>query len=63
MRIDRKKLLLKMLDIDLNVQNLASKSGVSRVTISNIKCGKSCSNETASKIAKALGCKVEDLID
>lgn len=63
MRIDRKKLLSKMIDTELNVQGLAASSNVSRVTISNIKCGKSCSEQTVAKIAQALGCAIDDLID
>lgn len=54
MRIDRKKLINRMLDCNMNVKHLAEASGVSRVTVSNIKCGKSCSQETISKIAVAL---------
>lgn len=54
MRIDRKKLINRMLDCNMNVKQLAEASGVSRVTVSNIKCGKSCSQETISKIAVAL---------
>lgn len=57
MRIDRKKLINRMLDCNMNVKQLAEASGVSRVTVSNVKCGKSCSEETVSKIAGAL--KVE----
>lgn len=54
MRIDRKKLINRMLDCNMNVKQLAEASGVSRVTVSNVKCGKSCSEETVSKIAVAL---------
>lgn len=63
MRIDRKKLVLTMMDKNQNVLQLAEKSGVSRVTISGVKCGKSCSKTTAEKIAKALNVPVENLIE
>jgi len=63
MRIDRKKLLITMLDQDKNVLQLAEKSGVSRVTISNVKCGKSCSADTVKKIANALNAPVESLVE
>lgn len=63
MRIDRKKLIIAMLDNDQTVVQLAKASGVSRVTISNVKCGKSCSNATAEKIAKALNVPVSDIIE
>lgn len=63
MRINRKKLITAMLDNDQTVIQLAKASGVSRVTISNVKCGKSCSNATAEKIAKALNVPVSDIIE
>lgn len=63
MRINRKKLIIAMLDNDQTVIQLAKASGVSRVTISNVKCGKSCSNATAEKIAKALNVPVSDIIE
>ena len=63
MRINRKKLIIAMLDNDQTVIQLAKGSGVSRVTISNVKCGKSCSNATAEKIAKALNVPVSDIIE
>lgn len=63
MRINRKKLIIAMLDNDQTVIQLAKASGVSRVTISNVKCGKSCSNATAEKIAKALNVLVSDIIE
>ncbi len=63
MRINRKKLIIAMLDKDQTVIQLAKASGVSRVTISNVKCGKSCSNATAEKIAKALNVPVSDIIE
>lgn len=62
-RINRKKLIIAMLDNDQTVIQLAKASGVSRVTISNVKCGKSCSNATAEKIAKALNVPVSDIIE
>lgn len=63
MRIDRKKLIVAMLDTNQNVLQLSQASGISRVTVSGVKCGKSCSKETAEKIAKALNVSVENLIE
>lgn len=63
MRIDRKKLVVAMLDRNQTTLQLAEKSGVSRVTISGVRCGKSCSKSTAEKIAKALNVPVENLIE
>lgn len=55
MRIDRVKFAAALAREDLNVKRLAEKSGVSRVTITSIKTGKSCSKETADKLAAILG--------
>lgn len=63
MRIDRKKLIVAMLEKNQNVLRLAQSSGVSRVTISGVKNGKSCSPSTAVKLAKALNVPVETLIE
>ena len=62
-RINIKKLIILMYEHGLNNQQLANKSNVSRVTVSNIKCGKSCSSETVFKIAEALDISIDDLIE
>ncbi|WP_286080135.1 helix-turn-helix transcriptional regulator [Parablautia intestinalis] len=63
MRIDRVKLAAELARQDLTQKRLAELSGVSRVTIGNIKAGKSCSDEVGQKIAKALGVKTEKIIE
>lgn len=55
MRIDRERLVLAMLRADLNNNQLAQRAGLSRVTVSAVKQGKTCSNETAKKLAAVLG--------
>lgn len=55
MRIDRVKFAAALARADLNVKQLAERSGVSRVTISSVKTGKSCSKDTADKLARVLG--------
>lgn len=55
MRIDRVKFVAAMARAELKVCELAEKSGVSRPTITNIRSGKSCSPETARKLAAVLG--------
>lgn len=55
MRIDRVKFAAAMARLDLNGKQLVEKSGVSRVTVSAVKGGKSCSKETAEKLAAVLG--------
>ncbi|MBE5980337.1 MAG: helix-turn-helix transcriptional regulator [Paenibacillaceae bacterium] len=55
MRVNRKKLLLTMLDLDMKVGQLVEKSGLSRCTVSAVRSGKTCSLETVQKLAQALG--------
>ena len=55
MRIDRVKLIAEMAQKDLTVKRLSELSGVSRLTITSMRGGKSCSKETAEKLAAVLG--------
>lgn len=55
MRIDRVALTAEMARRDMNQKRLAELSGVSRVTLSAVKGGKSCSADTAHKLAAVLG--------
>ena len=63
MRINRKKLLVAMLDANLNQKQLAELVGVSRATINNVSCGRSCSDKTAYGIANALRIELKQIID
>lgn len=54
-RVDRVIFAAALARADLNVKQLAERSGVSRATITSIKSGKSCSQETANKLAAVLG--------
>lgn len=55
MRIDRVEFAAALARADLNVKQLAEKSGVSRVTITAVKSGKSCSKNTADRLTAVLG--------
>ena len=55
MRIDRIKFAAAMARADLNGLQLAEKAGVSRGTITAVRTGKSCSKDTAMKLAAVLG--------
>lgn len=59
-RINRVAFAAALARADLTVNRLAELSGVSRVTISSVKSGKSCSKDTADKLARILG---RDIID
>jgi len=54
-RIDRVEFATALARADLNVKRLAEESGVSRATITAVKTGKSCSKDTAEKLAAVLG--------
>ena len=55
MRINREALAAAMIRLDLNGNRLAEKAGVSRGTVTAVRSGKSCSTETARKLASVLG--------
>lgn len=55
MRIDRVKFAAALARADLNGNQLAEKAGVSRGTVTAVRTGKSCSKETADKLAAVLG--------
>lgn len=62
-RLDRIKFNMEMLKQNMTQGELAEKTGISRATICYIANGKSCSNETAEKIAKALDVDVTEIIE
>ena len=55
MRIDRVAFAAALARKDITCKRLAELSGVSRVTITSVKTGKSCSRITAEKLAAVLG--------
>ena len=63
MRIDRVKLIAEMARRDVTSTRLAEAAGVSRVTVSALRCGKTCTAETAGKIARALGVDVAEIME
>lgn len=63
MRIDRKKLVLAMMDADLNTKQVAVKANLSRATVSAVKNGRSCSEQTAIRIAAALQMDLKKLVE
>ena len=63
MRIDRIKLIAEMARKDLTVKALAEKALVSRMTVSALRCGKSVNENSARRVAQALGVDVADLLD
>lgn len=54
-RVDRVALIAEMARRDISCNRLVELSGVSRVTVTAVRNGKSCSKETAEKLAAVLG--------
>lgn len=63
MRIDRVKLIAEMARRDLKVNELAELAGVSRVTITSMRSGKSCSKNSVLHVARALGVDVNEIME
>ncbi len=64
MKIDNNKFEIAMANACFTAENLAKQTGIAQVTIARIKKGTQQPRPaTVGKIAKALNCKVEDLID
>ena len=61
MRIDRVAFAVAATRADMNMTQIAERSGLSRATISAIRGGKTCAPNTAAKIAAVLGISVADL--
>lgn len=52
-----------MMDADLNTKQVAEKAKVSRATVSAVKNGRSCSEQTAIRIAAALQVDLKKLVE
>lgn len=63
MKIDSAKLAAELTRKHITQKQLAEKAGIARVTVCNIKCGKTCSNLVGNAIANALGVPLEELLE
>ena len=63
MKLDPVKLAAELTRQHLTQKELAEKARISRVTVSSIKCGKTCTDAIGNAIAKALGVDVKDLLE
>lgn len=63
MRLDRIKLIAEMTRKNWTTIKLSELSGVFKQTISYIRQGKACSEETGQKIVDALGIPLENLLE
>ena len=55
MRISRERFAAAMARLDITGNGLAELAGVSRGTVTAVKSGKSCSAQTANKLAAIVG--------
>lgn len=63
MRIDRIKFITELAKQDLKLIELSKRIGVNRVTLSNIKNGKSCREDIAIKIANGLNVELNKILE
>ena len=63
MRIDRVKLIAEMARRDMRVQELVDKATVSRATVTALRGGKSCNENSIRRVAHALDIPVESLLE
>lgn len=63
MRIDRVKLIAEMARQNVRIKDLSEKALVSRVTLTAMRGGKSCSTNSARRVAQALGVPLESLLE
>lgn len=63
MRIDRVKLIAEMARQEIGVAELAEKANVSRCSITAMRGGKSCRENTIKHVCSALGVSVEFLLE
>lgn len=63
MRVNRVKLISLMAEKNIKNNELANYSGLARATISAVRGGKSCTADTAAKIAKALNVPLEEIAE
>lgn len=61
MELDRAKVIYEMARNDVSCKELVQKTGLSRLTITNVRNGKRCAKSTATAIANAIGVEISDL--
>ena len=62
MRVDRIRFAAELARAETTITALAQKAGLSRATITAVRSGKSCSRDTAEKIASGLGIGIEKML-
>ena len=63
MKLDRVKLITEMARNGVSCKELVERSGLSRLTVTNVRNGKSCTKSTAIAIAKAIGVEMSQIVE
>lgn len=63
MRIDREKITLLLMRKDMTAKEVAALAGISCTSIYNAKNGLRCSERMGTKIARALGVDVTEIME
>ncbi len=61
LKLDRVKVISEMARNDISCKELVGKTGLSRVTVTNVRNGKSCTRSTAFAIAAAIGVDISKI--
>lgn len=62
MRLNTVKLITLMYEKGLKTGDVVKSSGLSKATVSGVRSGRTCTPDTAAKLANALNVPVTDLI-
>ena len=63
MKLDRVKLIAEMARNGVSCNELVKRSGLSRLTVTNVRNGKSCTKSTAIAIARAIGVDISKITE
>lgn len=61
LKLDRVKVISEMARNDISCKDLVEKTGLSRITVTNVRNGKSCTRSTAFAIAAAIGVDISEI--
>ena len=63
MKLDRVKVISQMAKSNLTCKDLVQKTGLSRLTVTNVRKGGNCARSTAYAIATAIGVDISEIME
>ena len=63
MKLDRVRVITEMARNGISCKDLVEKTGLSRITVTNVRSGKNCTRSTAFAIASAIGVDVSEILE